>query len=171
MTVYPVDRNINKSFGRQTEKLEINSYIIMIDQQIKFLLASQNMDVIEKNKKKPRLRFLLCTVVSGTLMIVSGYTLGFKILPEFVKNQIWEVRKMFSSQEFCICHCIRRVFLLKTTQNNGKYLKKFHFHLLSKFTCLILQIIKKYYKVQNRYVRKLVLTSISIYFKGNKAIQ
>lgn len=49
------------------------------------------MDFKDKGKAKPKLGVLLCVVITGALIFVSGYTLGFKILPEFVDNQIWEV--------------------------------------------------------------------------------
>lgn len=51
------------------------------------------MDFKKERKPRPKLGVLLSVVISGALIFVLGYSLGFKILPEFVENQIWEVKQ------------------------------------------------------------------------------
>lgn len=45
--------------------------------------------------KRPKLNVLVYMITCGTVLIVAGIFLGFKVLPEYVRNKVWEVCKSY----------------------------------------------------------------------------
>lgn len=46
--------------------------------------------------RRPKLSVLVYMITFGTLLIVAGTFLGFKVLPEYVRSQIWQVSTFFT---------------------------------------------------------------------------